>query len=150
MTSVDDAVRDGPARLSLAGHVDREAVDVARYALQAHGGRAVLDLAPVRSWGRDAVPALTAVLETAGDGLVVVPAPATSFLGLLEAVDVRGVWAVYDDVRDLRRAAQRRTAPPAAPIQGPPTPRPRVFGPSQRHAGAPTLGLHRRRIEEEP
>jgi hypothetical protein len=110
----DRATDDAPCRLELHGHVDEPAVAWARDALRADRGPWVLDLARTRSWDRDAVTAMTAVLDRPRPGLVVVAPRASSFLTVLHEAGLRQVWTVYDEVRRLRLAAERRVPRPAA------------------------------------
>lgn len=110
-----DGATDAPRRLELHGHVDAPAVAWAHDALRADGGPWVLDLGRTRSWDRDAVTAMTGVLHGAHDGLAVVTPRASSFLSLLDGTDLREIWTVYDEVRRLRLAAERRAPRPAAP-----------------------------------
>jgi hypothetical protein len=114
---MSDRVDDGaPRRLELHGHVDAPAVAWAHDALRADPGPRVLDLRPARSWDRDAVTAMTMVLDGPHDGLAVVAPRASSFLGLLDATDLRETWAVYDEVRRLRRAAGQHAPRPAVRV----------------------------------
>lgn len=136
---------DGVTRVVPGEHVDRDAVERSRAALAGNGHAALLDLGRVRSWDRDALGEMTALLDTAPGSLRVAGPRATSFLGVLDAADVEGIWPVFDDVRRLRRAAARFRSAPEQPASGPRAPRRRVpwtlpADPARSHAARVPAG----------